>query len=95
MELPRARTVPSFNAVMRTHVPQNDVSNMVVLLIENDNELRSALTITMEQWSVDVLTCKSHQEAQELLEEIDLTPDVIVADYQLDDAKDGLDAMRR
>jgi len=97
VELPRAKTqpLPTLNPVFHTRALQNDFSNLVVLLIENDDELRNALTITMEQWSVDVLTCKSCQEALDLLDEIDLIPDIIVADYQLDNGEDGLDAVRR
>jgi CheY-like chemotaxis protein len=96
VELPRAHPQPSqaHQAVFRHHVQPGDVSNMVVLLIENDAELRNAMAITMEQWSVDVLTCAGGSEAMELLDEIDITPDAIVADYQLDDGQDGLTAIR-
>ncbi len=97
VELPLARSQPTQPqpAGFGCRPLPYDVSNLVVLLIENDDELRNALTITMEQWSVDVLTCKSGQEALDLLDEIDMAPDVIVADYQLDDGEDGLDAIRR
>lgn len=97
VELPRSQSqsAPTHVPGFATRFHPNDFSNMVVLLVENDDELRNALTITMEQWSMDVLTCKSCQEALDLLDEIDLSPDVIVADYQLDDGQDGLDAVRR
>lgn len=97
VDLPRAQpqSQPSPEAVFRHHVHPRDFSNMVVLLIENDDELRNAMSITMEQWSVDVLTTSSCDEAVELLNEIDIIPDAIVADYQLDDGKDGLSAIQR
>lgn len=97
VELPRAKAqpIPVHSPVFRSSQALNDFTNLAVLLVENDDELRNALTITMEQWGVDVLTCKSCQEALDLLAEIEMTPDIIVADYQLDDGLDGLDAIRR
>lgn len=96
VELPRARPQPhqAHPVVFRHHTAPGDVSNMVVLLIENDDELRNAMTITMEQWHVDVLTCSGGVEALALLEEIDIVPDAIVADYQLNDGEDGLSSIR-
>jgi len=71
----------------------NRLQYMIVLLIENDTELRNALTLTMEKWGVDVLPCASEAEAHAMLTDIGVAPDVIVADYQLDDEKLGLDAI--
>ncbi|MDU9003559.1 PAS-domain containing protein [Sedimentitalea todarodis] len=70
-----------------------DLQHRIVLLIENDKELRNALTLTMENWGLDVLPCQSEAEAQALLTDIDMAPDVIIADYQLDEGKSGLDAV--
>lgn len=97
VELPLARPQPNqhHQAVIRQNTPPGDVSNMVVLLLENDAELRNALAITMESWSVDVLTCASCDEAIALLKEIDITPDAIVADFHLNNGEDGLTAIRR
>lgn len=69
--------------------------NLVALLIENDVELQGALTITMEQWGIDVLPVLSGSEAIALLHEIDIVPDVILADYQLDLGETGTDAIRQ
>lgn len=69
--------------------------NLVALLIENDVELQGALTITMEQWGIDVLPVLSGSEAISLLHEIDIVPDVILADYQLDLGETGTDAIRQ
>lgn len=67
---------------------------VIVLLIENDADLAHALTMTMEGWGVDLLTCASESDASDLLTEIDVAPDVIVADIQLDNDKFGTDAIR-
>jgi hypothetical protein len=68
--------------------------NTIVLLIENDADLRNALTMTMEAWGVHVLECASEHQAIDLLREIEISPDVIIADYQLDNEKSGIDAVR-
>ena len=69
------------------------LGNLVVLLIENDLALQNALSITLEGWGVDVLTATAATQARELLTEIELCPDVILADYQLDDGEYGTDAI--
>ncbi|QBF30603.1 PAS-domain containing protein [Thalassococcus sp. S3] len=69
--------------------------NLIVLLIENDAEMRNALTVSLEQWGVDVLACSSEEEASALLAEIGVAPDIVIADYQLDHDLNGLDAVAR
>ncbi|MBY6058858.1 PAS-domain containing protein [Leisingera daeponensis] len=65
----------------------------IAVLIENDADLRAALEITLDSWGLNVLPCAGCAEAQALLEEIDIAPDVIIADYQLDDGALGTDAI--
>ena len=54
---------------------------------------QNALSITLEGWGADVLTATTATQARELLAEIELCPDVILADYQLDDGEFGTDAI--
>lgn len=95
IELPLVpRDRPQLVPDVTTPEPRQDIlQHRIVLLIENDEELRNALTLTMENWGLDVLPCQSGTEAQALLTDIDMAPDVIVADYQLDEGKSGLDAI--
>ena len=67
----------------------------IALLIENEDSVRSALTLTLENWGVHVIDCASEAQASELLREIGVIPDVIIADYQLDDGDTGTEAVRR
>ena len=67
----------------------------IVLLIENDESLRSAIAITLEKWGVDVLPCANEIEAVSVLQELDIAPDAIIADYQLDDGQLGTDLVER
>lgn len=80
--------------------PQNDVeqngdlAGVIALLIENDENLRNALTMTMEGWGVNVIDCPGQDHAVDLLREIEVSPDFIIADYQLDDGALGTDAIK-
>ncbi|UWQ82829.1 hybrid sensor histidine kinase/response regulator [Leisingera caerulea] len=67
--------------------------NRIVVLIENDAGLRAALENTLDGWGLNVLPCASCAEASSLLQEIDIGPDAIIADYQLDDGALGTDAI--
>lgn len=95
VELPRA--AEQLGPMPAPHTPPaaqgEGLAHLIVLLIENDTELRHALTLTLEGWGADVLPCASLAEAEALLHEVDISPDVIVADYQLDDGLLGLDAV--
>lgn len=75
--------------------PPTDIAftHLIAILIENDADLRAALTINLENWGLDVLPCATLEEAEALLAEIDIAPDVILADYQLDDGALGTDAI--
>lgn len=72
----------------------SDLAGLIALLIENDDDLRGALTFTMEGWGLDVLACADAEEAAALLGEIGVAPDVIVADMQLAGGRDGAAAIR-
>lgn len=69
------------------------LGHQIVLLIENDTELRQAITLTLESWGLDVFPCTSEAEAIALLHEVDIAPDCVIADFQLDDGLLGTDAV--
>lgn len=66
----------------------------LVLLIENDADLRHALEITLENGGFDVFACASPAEAEALLDEVDIVPDAIVVDFRLGEGRFGTDAVR-
>ncbi|MRU14575.1 response regulator [Roseovarius sp. A21] len=72
-----------------------DLHSLIALIIENEDNMRAALTMALETWGVQVLDCASEDEARTLLTEIGVSPDVIIADYQLDNGRMGTDAAQR
>lgn len=68
---------------------------MIVLLVENDAEVRRATSLLLGKWNVSVLDVSSCAEALSLLEEIQIKPDAMLVDYQLDNGENGLDLIER
>lgn len=72
---------------------QSTLDNLIVLLIENDETVRRAMTLQLERWGVSVLDVNGPEEVDELLVELGILPDLIIADYHLDDGRTGLDLL--
>jgi CheY-like chemotaxis protein len=70
-------------------------SGMIVLLVENDSEVRRAISLLLGKWNASVLDVSNGAEAMALLKEIQITPDAMLIDYQLDNGEIGLDLVRR
>lgn len=68
-------------------------SDMIVLVIENEPDVRDALVTLLDQWGLSPLPAASLGEAERLIAEIGVAPDVILADYQLEDNATGLAAI--
>lgn len=64
--------------------------DLIVMLIENDPGVLFAMTQRLEKWGASVLGASSTEEAMRLLDDIGMSPDIILADYQLDDGDTGL-----
>lgn len=94
IEVPQS-TAPKDMPKAPTSAPTGTVrfEHRIAVLIENDTELRAALTINLESWGLDVLPAASLAEAREVLTEVDIAPDVVIADFQLDNGALGTDAI--
>lgn len=64
-----------------------------VLFIEDERDVRTATKYVLDNWGCKTLVAASLTEAQELLRDEALIPDVIVADYRLCNEENGLDAI--
>ena len=69
-----------------------DPGSMTVLLVENE-PVAAAFATLLEAWGVGALDRAGTEEAMALLDDLGLAPDVILADYHLDDGADGLAAI--
>jgi signal transduction histidine kinase len=68
-------------------------AGLVVLLIENDADIRHALRLLLGKWDVEVIEVGSGAEAVRLIGETEFRPDAVLADFRLDGEETGLDAI--
>ncbi len=69
----------------------SSLGGLTVLCIDNDPAILHGMTALLKNWECRVRAAESLESAREALgEEL---PEIILADYQLDDNKNGLDAM--
>lgn len=67
---------------------------LVVMLVENDVAVRSALSQLIEGWGLFVLEAANAEEAFRLLAEIELVPDAAVLDHHLGPGPTGFEIAR-
>ncbi|MBU0643376.1 MAG: hybrid sensor histidine kinase/response regulator [Alphaproteobacteria bacterium] len=63
---------------------------LMVLLVENDADVRRAVTLLLEKWGVAVVGVETGEEGLSLMEELDVTPDLMLVDYQLGEGMNGI-----
>jgi len=79
------------------HAPEDSLHDtldgLLVLVIENDAEVRKGMTAVLEDWGTSPIEATTTQEAEALIADLGVPPDVILADYQLDADANGLDVI--
>ena len=64
-----------------------------ILVIENEPSVASAMQALLERWGCRVSIARSPGEAREALRRGAASPDLVIADYHLDDGAHGIDAI--
>ncbi|MDH5571185.1 MAG: hybrid sensor histidine kinase/response regulator [Gammaproteobacteria bacterium] len=67
----------------------------LVLIIDDEMEVRDSLTELLQSWHCEVISASSCKEALSALNNSDLIPDIILADYRLRDNEKGNDVIRK
>lgn len=83
MRLPRPAPAPS---------PRLD---RIAFLVENDADLRRALTLLLEKWGLSVLDAPTGEEALALIRDTGIVPDFFLVDHHLGDGMDGIAFVER
>ncbi|MEM9577773.1 MAG: PAS-domain containing protein [Pseudomonadota bacterium] len=65
----------------------------IVLVIENDPDVLFGTVRWLENWGASVLAASGVGEAMTLISELGMPPDIVLADYQLDNGETGVDAI--
>lgn len=71
----------------------HEMTGAVVLLIENDQDVREATARLLERWSCRVLPAQGLNDIAPLLAQLKEPPDLVLADYHLDQDQTGLAAL--
>jgi signal transduction histidine kinase len=66
-----------------------------VLVIEDEREIRAAMSVLLEGWGCHVVAAGSAEEAETLLAHGAPAPDAMLADYRLGGAENGIQLLRR
>ena len=69
------------------------LGHATVVYVENDQDNLEGMTALLSQWSCQVLPARTAGEARALISDLRVDPDLIIADYHLDDGLVGLDAI--
>ena len=75
-------------------LPLARLEDLLVLLVENDPEVRAGMMEILENWGTSPLEAVNLADARRHIAELGVPPDVILADYQLDHGETGLDLIR-
>ncbi|AZZ94856.1 response regulator [Hahella sp. KA22] len=73
------------------YFPNQNLSGKQILLIDNEADIRHAMTKALSAWGCDVSSCQSKMEALELCKGV--IPDLIIADLRLRENLTGIDAI--
>lgn len=68
--------------------------SLIALVVENDPDVLFATVHKLESWGVSALGARSTAEALEMVRDMGIPPDIILADYQLDAEDTGVHAIR-
>ncbi|MGG7564961.1 PAS-domain containing protein [Rhodovulum sp. DZ06] len=75
--------------------PTEDLSELIALVVENEVEVRQGMLSLLENWGASAVDAASEAEAFRRVEELGVSPDVILADCHLDHGEDGLEVVRK
>lgn len=85
--------IGSVESAMVEAMPEGSL-DLIVMVVENDADELNAMTRKLENWGASVLAAGSTAEAVALMQEIGTPPDILLADYELDDEDTGIDTIR-
>ena len=95
VSVPRAQPGQAQEASLSGQEMMRDaLDDLLVMVIENDLDVRCAMMGVLEDWGASPIEAATLPEASALIRELGVPPDIILADYQLDNDVTGLDLIR-
>ncbi|WP_425039281.1 PAS-domain containing protein [Primorskyibacter sp. S187A] len=87
--VPTARAQDSGTAEEVAPIMGRPGTDRLIFVVENDNELRRAMAMTLEGFGADVIDVPNAEAGLELLAELGLKPDAFLIDQQLGPGRSG------
>jgi signal transduction histidine kinase/CheY-like chemotaxis protein len=94
------KSVTSYPQALDPNIPppnpkhKPSIQGICVLIIDDDQAIRESMTVLLQQWGCVVLCADSSASAMQQLTGSTLRPKAIVSDFQLQNSKTGIDAIR-
>ncbi|QOL26054.1 PAS-domain containing protein [Thalassotalea sp. LPB0316] len=67
--------------------------NLSVVLLDNDPLMLTALSSQLTEWGCDVVIAKDEASLVQCVDQLSAEPELIIADYHLDDQQNGVDVI--
>jgi signal transduction histidine kinase/CheY-like chemotaxis protein len=71
------------------------LNGMAVLIVDDDAPILAAMRLTLESWGCLVFSAESGEEAEQLLDNEGILPDVLIVDYRLREHEKGSHVIKR
>lgn len=95
LTLPLARAGTPAAVAVPAQPRSSATRELIGLLVEDDTELRRALTLLLEGWGHAILAAGTASDALQLVSEIDIAPDFLLLDKRLGMGGCGIDLLHR
>ncbi|MGX5175148.1 hybrid sensor histidine kinase/response regulator [Aliikangiella sp. IMCC44653] len=94
LAIPKTNQTNSAPAITKTPAkPKSFPVNLKVLLIDDELEVRNGIKALLSLWGCQVESFESEKSALEFLKASNFKPNVILADYRLQNSKTGIQAI--
>lgn len=84
---------PMSSVSMTDLIPVNQLTNLAVLVVDNEEAIQASMSALLRQWGCFVLTASNCVQALQACDEQGVIPEVVLADYHLDHGLLGTDAI--
>lgn len=78
----------------RGWIRSKGLEGIKVLVVDNEPKILEGMSALLQGWSCSTLTAISATEAKDLIIEQEFVPDIILADYHLDETRTGIMALQ-
>ncbi len=95
IEVPIGHLQRSQEAPARREIPLDGLTGRAIVVVDDEAVILNAMKAMLSGWGCEVLVAENADAALDALGELSKYPDLIIADYRLDEGKTGIEAIER